>query len=117
MNKLGIASAIALFLTGTASAQYRPSDPLAGDVPTYVVGGIALGSRVKFDSLMSREYKCGPSKQFEGLTWCQKMLRSSERRRPYGAYWESRTARLPDIMVPARYDCPRVCADDLAPLN
>jgi hypothetical protein len=24
----------------------------------------------------------------------------------HGVYWESRSARLSDIMVPARYDCP-----------
>jgi hypothetical protein len=106
MNKLGIALAIALFLTGTASAQYRPSDSLAGDVPTYVVGGIALGSRVKFDSSMSREYKCGPSKQFEGLTWCQKMLRSSERRRPFEATYSILHSKDGTVLYANRYQQP-----------
>ncbi len=38
----------------------------------YVVAGLALGSRVQFDSSDYREYKCSPSDQFDGFTWCQK---------------------------------------------
>ena len=38
----------------------------------YVVAGLALGSRVQFDSSDYREYKCSPSEQFDGFTWCQK---------------------------------------------
>jgi hypothetical protein len=106
MTKLGIASAMALFLTGTANAQYRPSDPLAGEVPTYAVGGIALGSRVKLDSSTSREYKCGPSEQFEGLTWCQKMLRSSEQRHPFEATYSILHSKDGTILYANRYQQP-----------
>ena len=38
----------------------------------YVVVGLSLGSRVQFDSSDYREYKCSPSEQFDGFTWCQK---------------------------------------------
>jgi hypothetical protein len=38
----------------------------------YVVAGLSLGSRVQFDSSDYREYKCSPSEQFGGFTWCQK---------------------------------------------
>ena len=41
-------------------------------VPTYAVAGLALGSRVQFDTSDYREYKCSPSEQFAEFTWCQK---------------------------------------------
>ena len=37
-----------------------------------MVAGLGLGSRVQFDSSDYREYKCNPSDQFDGFTWCQK---------------------------------------------
>jgi len=59
-----------------------PSDPKIRDIRSdcqqspagsqYVVAGLSLGSRVQFDSSEYREYKCGPSDQFDGFTWCQK---------------------------------------------
>ena len=107
MNKLGIVSAMALLLTGTANAQYRPSDRLAREVPTYSVGGIALGSRVKLDSAISREYKCGPSEQFAGLTWCQKTLRSSEQHHPSEAtYYSILHSRDGTVLYANRYQQP-----------
>jgi hypothetical protein len=104
--KLGIASAMALFLVGTANAQLRPSDPLAGQVPTYAVEGIALGSRVTFDSSMSREYKCGPSEQFDGLTWCQKTHRGSERRGPFEATYSILHSKDGTVVYANRYQQP-----------
>jgi hypothetical protein len=41
----------------TASAQYS-------------VDGLAIGTRLNFDSASYRAYKCTPSDQFRGLTWC-----------------------------------------------
>jgi len=59
-----------------------PSDPRIGGLASncqqslsgsrYVVAGLDLGSRVRFDSSEYREYKCSPSDQFDGFTWCQK---------------------------------------------
>jgi hypothetical protein len=59
-----------------------PSDPRIGTIRSdcqqspsgskYVVAGLSLGSRVQFDSSDYREYKCSPSEQFGGFTWCQK---------------------------------------------
>ena len=59
-----------------------PSDPKIRDIRSdcrqspsgsrYVVAGLDLGSRVHFDSSEYREYRCGPSDQFDGFTWCQK---------------------------------------------
>jgi hypothetical protein len=106
MNKLGIASAIALFLVGTANAQFRPSDPLAGQVPTYAVEGIALGSRVRFDSSTSRDYKCGPSEQFDGFTWCQKTHRGSEWRGPFEATYSILHSKDGTVVYANRYQQP-----------
>ena len=106
MNKLGIASAMALFLVGNANAQFRPSDPLASQVHTYAIEGIALGSRVKLNSSMSREYKCGPSEQFDGLTWCQRTHRSSERRGPFEATYSILHSKDGTILYANRYQQP-----------
>jgi hypothetical protein len=72
----------------------KPSDPRIGSirsncrsqfgqlpsVPTYAVAGLALGSRVQFDTSDYREYKCSPSEQFVEFTWCQKTRQERERR-------------------------------------
>lgn len=106
MNKLGITLAMALFLIGTANAQFRPSDPLASQLPAYAVEGIALGSRVKLDSSMSREYKCGPSEQFDGFTWCQKTHRGSEWRGPFEATYSILHSKDGTVVYANRYQQP-----------
>ena len=72
----------------------KPTDPRIGSiksscrsqlgqtpsVPTYVVAGSALGSRIQFDSSDYREYKCNPSEQFAEFTWCQKTRQEREPR-------------------------------------
>jgi hypothetical protein len=80
MNKLGIAAAMVFVLTGAATAQVRPGEPAAGQAAGYAVDGITLGSKLKLDSAMYREYKCSRSEQFDGFTWCQKSRRDSEKR-------------------------------------
>ena len=49
----------------------------------YAVDGPAVGTRLNFGSASYREYKCSPSDQFDGLTWCQKTRTDKERRGPY----------------------------------
>jgi hypothetical protein len=44
------------------------------------VSGVVLGSTVQFDSSAFKEYKCTPSDQFDGFTWCQKTRQEKERR-------------------------------------
>src|SRR6516165_6022897 len=51
----------------------------------YAVDGLAVGTRLNFGSASYREYKCSPSDQFDGLTWCQKTRTDKERRGPYMA--------------------------------
>src|SRR5262249_18724411 len=85
MNRPWIALTVGLYLTGAASAQVAPGDPVAGPQPTYAVEAVVLGSGVKLKSSMYREYKCGPSEQFDGFTWCQKSRRDKERRGSFEA--------------------------------
>ena len=49
----------------------------------YAVDGLAVGTRLNFGSASYREYKCSPSDQFDGHTWCQKTRTDKERRGPY----------------------------------
>jgi hypothetical protein len=63
----------------TAQATARPTQQSrSGQV--YSVAGLSLGSRVRFDSADYREYKCSPSEQFAGYTWCQKTRQEKDRR-------------------------------------
>jgi hypothetical protein len=53
----------------------------------YAVGGVALGATVQSGSSAYREYKCGPSEQFDGFTWCQKTRKGKERRGRFNAIY------------------------------
>jgi len=75
--------------------------------PVYAVGGLTLGARVAFDSPAYREYKCGPSDQFDGFTWCQRARQDKERRGAFTATYsilharDGRIAYLNRVQVPA----------------
>jgi hypothetical protein len=49
----------------------------------YAVDGLAIGTQLSSDSASSREYKCNPSDQFNGFTWCQKTRNGKDRRGSY----------------------------------
>src|SRR5215831_9014968 len=68
---------------GIVVAAYVISYAKAIAAPEYAVDGLAVGTQLDFDSASYREYKCSPSDQFDGLTWCQKTRSDKERRRPY----------------------------------
>ena len=59
---------------------------LAHGNPTYSVTGIAIGSRVHFDSESYQDYRCGPSAMFDGLTLCVKRTDDTDQRGPFVAY-------------------------------
>src|SRR5205823_14808646 len=73
--KARIAVLASVVLSGSATA--APNQ--------YAVEGVAVGTQLNFDSASYREYKCSPSQQFDGLTWCQKARANKDRRRPYTA--------------------------------
>src|SRR4051812_6082793 len=62
-----------------AQATTRPVQQ-SRSVQVYTVGGLPLGSRVQIDSADYREYRCGPSEQVAGYTWCQKTRQEKDRR-------------------------------------
>jgi len=64
----------------------------------YAVDGVAVGTQLNFDSASYREYKCSPSDQFDGLTWCQKTRSDKERRRSYVAAYSLLHSRDGDIL-------------------
>ncbi len=64
----------------------------------YAVDGLAVGTQLNFGSASYREYKCSPSDQFDGLTWCQKTRSDKERRRPYIAAYSLLHSRDGNIL-------------------
>jgi hypothetical protein len=73
--RVGIAVLASIALCGDAIA--APAQ--------YAVDGLAIGTQLSFNSASYREYKCSPSEQFGGLTWCQKVRSDKERRGSYTA--------------------------------
>src|SRR5437868_3914552 len=59
----------------------KPAAAQAPHAPSpFVVNGLALGSRVQPDSPGYREYRCEPSEQYPGLTWCKRTQTDHSRR-------------------------------------
>ena len=54
----------------------------------YVVDGLRLGGHVVIGSPSYLEYRCNPSEQFTGLTWCQRRRQEIS---PQGAYGSTTT--------------------------
>jgi hypothetical protein len=50
----------------------QTAQPGAAPASPYVVDKLALGARLQLDGAAYREYRCAPSEQFQGFTWCQK---------------------------------------------
>jgi hypothetical protein len=73
--KTGIGFLALLLLSASATA--APNQ--------YGVDGVSVGTQLSLENAAYREYKCSPSEQFAGLTWCQKTKNNKERRGPYTA--------------------------------
>jgi ribosomal protein L9 len=72
---MGVGIIIVAYVISYANAIAAPTE--------YAVDGLAVGTQLDFGSASYREYKCSPSDQFDGLTWCQKTRSDKERRRPH----------------------------------
>src|SRR5262245_41618201 len=95
-NRRGRAAAMGV---GTIIVAYVISYSNAIAAPTeYAVDGLAVGTQLDFGSASYREYKCSPSDQFDGLTWCQKTRSDKERRRPYIAAYSLLHSRDGNIL-------------------
>jgi hypothetical protein len=51
----------------------------------FSVDGLALGGRVAVEGASYNEYRCGPSEQFVGFTWCQRRKAESSPRGQYSS--------------------------------
>jgi hypothetical protein len=71
--KAGIAVLVSIVFCTTATA---------AEPTQYAVGGLAIGAQLGSDGSY-REYKCSPSDQFSGFTWCQKTRNGKDRRGSY----------------------------------
>lgn len=76
-----------------ADAEMAPAAPAAAaQTPAaaaiYAVEGLHLGGRVSLASASYLEYRCSPSDQFAGLSWCQKRRQETS---PRGAYTSTTT--------------------------
>jgi hypothetical protein len=107
--------ALLLVLGSTAAAlaqqETRPSGPQHS---AYAVEGVALGSRMRPGSSAYRDYKCSPSEQFDGLTWCQKSSQDRERRGPFTATYSILRDSSGSILYINRYQVPAFFASDEA---
>ena len=74
-GRSGALAAVYLLVGMSTAFGQGPNEPDS----IYAVDGLALGARIPFDSPAYREYKCGPSDQFGGFTWCQKTRQERER--------------------------------------
>lgn len=63
-------------------ARTAPALPAA---TPYSVDGLALGGRVAVDSPSYADYRCGPSEQYPGFTWCQRRKTESSSRGAYAS--------------------------------
>jgi len=68
-------------------SERQEPQPTASERSLYAVGGVALGATVQPGSSVYREYKCVPSDQFDGFTWCQKTRKGKERRGSFTAIY------------------------------
>jgi hypothetical protein len=99
-----------LCLLGSASSALAqgPDDFLrtGSQSSAYAVSGVALGATVPFGSSTYREYKCGPSDQFDGFTWCQKTRKEKERRGTFNATYSILHSRDGAAVYVNRYQEP-----------
>ena len=73
----------ASLLASTPAAFAQTAPTTHGQISAYRVDGLALGERVQANDAGYGEYKCAPSDQFDGFTWCQKSRQQRERRRSF----------------------------------
>src|SRR5262245_3879142 len=75
--KLWIALTICLSVVGEAGAQAQQGAQQGGTASGqkgYTVDGRVLGTRLGSGNTL-RDYRCGPSEQFNGFAWCQRSNR------------------------------------------
>jgi hypothetical protein len=104
---LGFLAPLCIFGSAIAAfAQQVTTQPSGGQISAYAVDGFALGSRVQVRGSTYREYECPPSDQFDGFTWCQKILQDRERRGSFTATYSILHAADGNVVYANRYQEP-----------
>src|SRR3984893_11697609 len=85
---------------------------LAHGSPVYSVTGVAVGTRVQFDSEAYHEYRCGLSQVFDGLTLCVKTTDDTDQRGPFVAYDGLLHSGDGTVVYVSRYQDPAYWRDD-----
>src|SRR4029453_12564094 len=93
---------VALLLVAGTSTTFAQSP----SAPRYAVAGLALGSRVQFNSSDYREYKCSPSEQFAEFTWCQKTRQERDRRQSFNVTYSILHSRDGTVVYVNRFQEP-----------
>jgi hypothetical protein len=99
---LGMLLAVCLLACMTTTFAQSPGRQIS----IYAVEGLALGARIPFDSSAYREYKCSPSDQFDGFTWCQQTRQQRERRSSSDVTYSLLHSRDGSIVYINRYQTP-----------
>jgi hypothetical protein len=98
--------AVLCLLASTPGAFAQIATAQTGQVSAYSVDGLALGERVQPNNAGYREYKCGPSHQFDGFTWCQKARQQKEPRRSFKVTYSLLHTRDGTVVYVNRYEVP-----------
>src|SRR5215813_11836860 len=99
---LGLLSAVCLLACITTTFAQSPGSQIS----IYAVEGLALGAHIPFDSSAYREYKCSPSDQFDGFTWCQQTRQQGERRRSSDVTYSVLHSRDGSVVYVNRHQVP-----------
>jgi hypothetical protein len=91
-------------LTRTTSPQTDP----------YSVDGLALGSKVAFESAAYRQYHCVPSQEFQGFVWCTKASNDKEARGRFEVWSSLLHARDGTVAYVNRYQPAHWAANEVA---
>jgi hypothetical protein len=89
-----------------AELERQDPQPTEDQSSAYAVSGVVLGATAKSGSSAYREYKCGPSDQFDGFTWCQKTRKEKERRGKFNAIYSILHSRDGVVVYINRYQEP-----------
>ena len=98
--------AVLCLLASTPGACAQIATAQTGRVSAYSVDGLALGERVQPNNAGYREYKCGPSHQFDGFRWCQKARQQKEPRRSFKVTYSLLHTRDGTVVYVNRYEAP-----------
>jgi hypothetical protein len=116
----GIYPSDAQFAAKRASCRNQIAQPISltrttsPQTDAYSVDGLALGSKVAFESAPYRQYHCVPSQEFEGFVWCTKTRSHNEARGRVEVWSSILHARDGTVAYVNRYQTAHWAANEVA---